>query len=66
MSKAEPKFERISLAELKALLPPEERRKFDEEKNVVDQPVNGSRLRRPKDQPGANGHKRKGVSKKSG
>jgi hypothetical protein len=66
MSNAAPKFERISLAELKARLPLEELSKLDEGKDPGDQPVNGSGGRRPKNQPGTDGQKRKGAPKKSG
>ena len=66
MSKAAPRFERISLAELKARLPLEEFNKLNEGKDAGDEPVNGSGRRRPKFQPGVNGHKRKGAPKKSG
>lgn len=64
MSRPGPKFERISLAELKARLPLEERRKFDGEKDGEGAPVNGSGRRRPKNQPGTNGQKRNARSKK--
>jgi len=66
MSKAAPKFERISLAELRARLPLEERHILDEGKDAGDEPVNGSGARRLRIQPGTNGQKRKGAPKKSG
>lgn len=66
MSRPGPKFERISLAELKARLPLEERRKLGLEKDAEVEAVNGSRFPRPKNQPGVNGSKRKDESKKSG
>jgi hypothetical protein len=66
MSKAAPRFERISLADLKARLPLEELSKLDGRKDAGGEPVNGSGRRRPKDQPGTNGNKRKGASRKSG
>jgi hypothetical protein len=66
MLESTPKFEHISLAELKAKLPPEERCKLDEEKNVEDDPRNGSGRRGPKNQPEKDGHKRKCTSRKSG
>jgi len=66
MSKATPKFERISLAELKARLPAEERHKLGMEKDGEDEPVNGSVRRGPKNLQGTNGQKRNGKSIKSG
>jgi len=65
MSKAAPKFERISLADLRARLPLEELNKLDEGKDAGDEPMNGSGRRRPEFQPGTDGQKRKGAPKKS-
>ncbi|MHB8652554.1 MAG: hypothetical protein ACYDA9_01615 [Terriglobia bacterium] len=64
MTKAAPKFERISLAELKARLPAVERRRLGMEIDGEDEPVNESGGRRPKNLPGTNGQKRNGKSKK--
>ena len=59
MVEATPKFERISLAELRAKLPPEERQKLDEVKKAEDEPLNGSGRRGTRKQSGTGGKKRR-------